>query len=97
MGTITVNGGGMQVVRYSTASGNWSSRLNYNQSEQLEVNDSGDQVYVHFCFFTCGDPSAGPCDVVPGDEAMTEPKLWKGIELSVFRNGSKTCEKLSGQ
>jgi hypothetical protein len=96
MGTITVNGGGAQVVQYSTASGHTSSRLAYNQSEQLEVNDSGDQVTVHFCFFECGSPSAGPCDVMPGDEAGTFAHLWEGIELWVGRNNKMICNKMSG-
>ena len=96
MGTITVNGGGAQVVRYETASGRWSSRLPYNGSEQLEVNDSGDQVTVHFCFFTCGSPSAGPCDVMPGDSAWTSAHLFKGINLTVYRGDKKICDKMTG-
>ena len=67
MGTIQVCGGGMQVVQYRTASGNTSKRLAYNECEDIEVNDSGDQLWVDFCVFTCGAPSDGPVDVQPGD------------------------------
>ncbi|HZO76140.1 MAG TPA: hypothetical protein VFB60_28345 [Ktedonobacteraceae bacterium] len=87
MGQITVYGGGMQVVQYRTASGHTSSRLAYNQSEQLEINDSGDKLYLDFCFFTCGSPTAGPADVLPGDQASASAGLWHGICLTVTRNG----------
>lgn len=87
MGQITVYGGGMQVVQYRTASGRTSSRLAYNQSEQLEINDSGDKLYLDFCFFTCGPPTAGPADVLPGDQASASAGLWHGICLTVSRNG----------
>jgi hypothetical protein len=93
MGTIRVNGGGMQVVQYRTASGHTSKRLAYNESQDLEVKDSGDQLWVDFCFFTCGAPSAGPCDVLPGDVAGTEALLWKGIRLWVARGGKTICDK----
>lgn len=96
MGTITVNGGGAQVVRYSTKSGRWSNRIPYNGSEQLEIDDSGDQVSVHFCFFTCGWPDAGPCDVLPGDVVTTTAGLWNGIEVAVFRGNKKVCDKWTG-
>jgi len=88
MGTIQVCGGGMQVVQYRTASGNTSSRLAYNQCEDLEVNDSGDQLWVDFCFLTCGAPSDGPVDVQPGDSAGACAKLWNGIGMTVTRGGN---------
>lgn len=87
MGQITVHGGGMQVVQYRTASGRTSNRLNYNDSQTLEINDSGDKLYLDFCFFTCGAPTAGPADVLPGDVAAASAGLWHGICLSVSRNG----------
>lgn len=90
MGTITVSGGGMQVVQFRTASGHTSSRLAYNQSESLEVNDSGDQLWVDSCFFTCGAPSAGPCDVLPGDGAGASDGLGM-IRLTVSRGGQVIC------
>jgi hypothetical protein len=96
MGHITVNGGGAQVVQYRTASGHTSSRLAYNQSESLEVSDSGDQLWLDFCFFTCGAPTAGPCPVLPGDVATASALLWNGILLEVSRNGARVCKKTSG-
>jgi hypothetical protein len=87
MGTMQVNGGGAQVVQYRTRSGHTSSRLPYNGSENLEVDDNGDQLWVDFCFFTCGAPSQGPADVMPGDVATADALLWKGIGLTVSRNG----------
>lgn len=87
MGIMRVNGGGPQVVQFRTASRHKSSRLSYNQSENLEVNDSGDQLWLDFCFFACGEPSAGPADVLPGDEAQAFAGLWKGIQLVVTRDG----------
>jgi hypothetical protein len=96
MGTIRVNGGGLQVVQYRTASGRTSRRLAYGESQDLEVNDSGDQLWVDFCFFTCGAPSAGPCDVLPGDRAGTRALLWNGIELFVSRGDDTICDKTTG-
>lgn len=90
MGTITVSGGGVQVVQFRTASGHTSSRLAYNQSESLEVNDSGDQLWLDFCFFTCGPPTCGPCDVLPGDGAGASGPP---IQLTVTRGGQVICNK----
>ena len=87
MGKIKVEGGGAQVVRYRTKSGRYSSRLLYNQSEDLEVDDSGDKLWVDMCFLTCGAPSQGPADVLPGDHAIADALLWRGMGLTVLRNG----------
>jgi len=85
MGKMMVRGGGVQVVKYHTASGHESSRLNAWQSEELEVNDSGDQLFVDFCFFECGKPTTGPADVLPGDEAIVYTNGRRGICLKVGR------------
>jgi len=91
MGKMRVNGGGAQVVQYRTGSGNRSSRLAYNQSEDLEVNDSGDKLYLDFCFFDCGAPTAGPADVLPGDSASATAGLWRGICLYVSNTIYNKC------
>lgn len=93
MGKIKVNGGGAQVVQYRTASGRTSSRLAYNQSEELEINDSGDKLWLDFCFLTCGSPSSGPADVLPGDLAQATAGLWKGICLTVIRGDKIVYDK----
>jgi hypothetical protein len=95
MGKMKVDGGGAQVVQYRTASGHTSSRLAYNQSEELEINDSGDQLWLDFCFLTCGSPSSGPADVLPGDYAMASAGLWKGVCLRVFRGDKEVYSKWS--
>jgi hypothetical protein len=86
MGKINVKGGGLQVVQYRTASGRKSSRLDAFQSEDLEVNDTGDQLYVDFCFFDCGPPSSGPANVLPGDRAAADGRGYHGICLYVWHN-----------
>jgi hypothetical protein len=84
MGYITVNGGGPQVVQYRTASGRKSKRLAFADKEQLEINDSGDQLWLDFCVFDCGAPSAGPADVVPGDTAYAYVGGFRGICMDVY-------------
>lgn len=95
MGTIKVNGGGAQVVQYATKSGRESRRLAYNESQSLEVDDHGDQLTLKFCFISCGAPTAGPADVLPGDEAFADARLWHGINLAVWRDGKKVYDKSS--
>ena len=96
MGKMRVNGGGLQVVQYRTGSGNTSSRLMTNQSEDLEVNDSGDKLYLDFCFiWGCGAPTAGPADVLPGDTATASAGLWRGICMNVSRKGKTIYDKCS--
>ncbi|WP_146038029.1 hypothetical protein [Tabrizicola aquatica] len=97
MGTITVQGGGMQVVQYRTKSGRTSKRLAYNEEQQLEVDDSGDELYLDFCFLTCGSPSAGPANVLPGDLALADAGLWKGICLTVLRGNQKVYSECSAR
>ena len=90
MGKMKVHGGGLQVVRYRAArSGQTSGRLLFNQSADLEVNDSGDQLYVDLCGFECGWPTTGPANVLPGDVATATAGLFKGIILDVTRNGKR--------
>jgi len=93
MGTMKINGGGAQIVQYRTASGHKSKRLAYNESTTIEVNNTGDKLYLDFCFLTCGSPSAGPADVLPGDEAQADARLWHGINLAVWRKGVKIYDK----
>jgi hypothetical protein len=87
MGQITVEGGGGQVVQYRTKSGRKSRRLAYNEKQQLDIDDTGDQLWVSFCFFDCGKPESGPADVLPGDWAGTDDGFTRGIGLMVMRGG----------
>jgi hypothetical protein len=90
MGTIQVCGGGTQVVQFRTASGHTSSRLGDKQCENLEMNDSGDQLWVDFCFSSsspCGEPSDGPADILPGDSAVACVKQWQGTGMTITRDG----------
>ena len=68
---------------------NNSCQCNYLQKviADLEVNDAGDQLWVDFCFITCGAPSRGPAQVMPGDIAQAAAGLWRGMMLTVSRNG----------
>lgn len=97
MGKMKVSGGGAQVVQYRTKSGHVSHRLAFNESEELEVNDSGDQLWVDFCFIECGRPTEGPADVLPGDYAQTTAGLWKGICMEVFRGNKLIYAKCSNE